>query len=265
MAAGNLFLMYHELELPHRPLCQSEPGYVRYIVPESDFRGQVRFLRDSGLPVMNVTQSFSSKEANGIVLTFDDGCETDLLTAAPILRDAGFSATFYITSGFLGTRGYLLPGQLRELSDAGFEIGCHSMTHPYLDELGPADLKRELVDAKSQLEQMIGRKVDHFSCPGGRWSPQVAETAKQSGYVSVATSRVGRNTLSSDRFALARVAIMRGFGIAEFRGLCTGQGLRQMQMREQARALAKRLLGNTAYDRLRAALLSEKNDANPEV
>jgi len=34
MAASPIvFLMYHELELPGRKLSQSEPGYVRYILP----------------------------------------------------------------------------------------------------------------------------------------------------------------------------------------------------------------------------------------
>lgn len=254
MSSGNLFLMYHELEMPKRPLCQSEPGYVRYIVPEADFRSQVRFLRDSGLPVMNVTQSFSSK-ADAIVMTFDDGCETDLLTAAPILRDAGFQATFYITTGFIGNRGYLLPGQVRDLNDMGFEIGCHSMTHPFLDDLNDSQLQRELGDSKSQLEDMTGRRVDHFSCPGGRSGLKVIAKAKECGYVSVATSRVGRNLVSADRFALARVAVMRGFGLADFRDLCQGQGLRQMQLREQARSLAKRFLGNSAYVKLRALAL----------
>lgn len=261
MTSGNLFLMYHELELPRRPLCQSEPGYVRYIVSEADFRSQIRFLRDSGLPVMNVTQSFEAKE-DGIVLTFDDGCETDLLTAAPILKESSFNATFYITTGFLGTRGYLLPGQLRDLSGRGFEIGCHSMTHPYLDELGTDELKRELRDAKSQLEDIIGRRVDHFSCPGGRWSPRVVEVAKECGYASVATSRVGRNLPTDDRFALARVAIMRGFGLPDFRSLCQGKGLRNMQLREQARGLAKRLLGNSTYDKLRSMALSERSSSS---
>jgi hypothetical protein len=261
MPPGNLFLMYHELELPKRPLCQSEPGYVRYIVPEAAFRSQVRFLRDSKIPIMNVTQSFSSP-AGGIVLTFDDGCETDVLTAAPILRDAGFNATFYITTGFLGTRGYLLPGQLRELSNLGLEIGCHSMTHPYLDELDNTALHRELGDAKTQLEDMTGRSVDHFSCPGGRWSPRVVEVAKQCGYTSVATSRIGRNAPTDNRFSLARVAIMRGLSISDFRSLCQGQGLKQMQFREQTRAFAKRFLGNSAYDKLRALVLSDSRSPN---
>ena len=37
-----------------------------------------------------------------MTITFDDGCETDLLVAAPILRQAGFNATFFITWGRLG-------------------------------------------------------------------------------------------------------------------------------------------------------------------
>jgi hypothetical protein len=262
MSPANLFLMYHELELPRRPLCQSAPGYVRYIVSEADFRRQVGFLRESGLPVMDVTQSFAST-GDGIVMTFDDGSETDLLTAAPILREAGFHATFYVTTGFLGSRGYLLPGQVRELNDMGFEIGCHSMTHPYLDDVNDSQLQCELGDAKSQLEDMTGRKVDHFSCPGGRSSPRVFEKARECGYVSVATSRVGRN-LVSDRFALARVAIMRDLGLEDFRHLCQGQGLRQMQLREQARSLAKRFLGNSGYDKLRAMVLGENRGPSPK-
>ena len=31
-----LYLMYHELETPGRPLCHSEPGYVRYILADAD-------------------------------------------------------------------------------------------------------------------------------------------------------------------------------------------------------------------------------------
>jgi hypothetical protein len=34
------FLMYHELELAGRKLCQSEPGYVRYILPLEAFRSR---------------------------------------------------------------------------------------------------------------------------------------------------------------------------------------------------------------------------------
>jgi peptidoglycan/xylan/chitin deacetylase (PgdA/CDA1 family) len=125
-----------------------------------------------------------------------------------------------------------------------------------LDELETAGLDQEIAGSKTRIEGIIGRKVDHFSCPGGRWSPQVLDTARRAGYVSVATSRVGRNTASTDPFTLARVAVMRDMGIGAFQNLCLGHGLRQMRLREQARGMAKRFLGNSAYDRLRTLLLS---------
>jgi peptidoglycan/xylan/chitin deacetylase (PgdA/CDA1 family) len=37
---------------------------------------------------------------------------------------------------------------VREFDAQGFEIGCHSMTHPYLSDLSEPELKREIVDAK---------------------------------------------------------------------------------------------------------------------
>jgi hypothetical protein len=40
--------MYHELELPGRKLCQSEPGYVRYILSLEAFRGQMAWLKEQG-------------------------------------------------------------------------------------------------------------------------------------------------------------------------------------------------------------------------
>ena len=46
--SGIVFLMYHELELPARPLCQSEPGYVRYILPQESFRSRVNWLVQNG-------------------------------------------------------------------------------------------------------------------------------------------------------------------------------------------------------------------------
>ena len=38
MASQIVFLMYHELEMPGRALCQREPGYTRYVLPLDDFR-----------------------------------------------------------------------------------------------------------------------------------------------------------------------------------------------------------------------------------
>lgn len=255
MASGVPYLMYHELELPGRPMCDSEPGYVRYVLGADDFRAQMDALKTAGIRGISVSQALASPRSGTVVLTFDDGSETDLITAAPILRDAGFNATFYITSGFVGRPGYLTPGQLRELSDSGFEIGCHSMTHPYLDELSTANLQREIAAAKLTIENIIGRAVEHFSCPGGRWSPEVVEVARSNRYRSVATSRIGLNTSNTDPFCLARIAVMRGTRLDRFERLARGRGFWKMQLKDFTRSASKRVLGNTYYDRIRARLL----------
>src|SRR5271169_4948976 len=152
MAAPSIvFLMYHELELAGRKLCQSEAGYVRYILALETFRNQMAWLRDSGWRGLSVSEALRYPAEPSVCITFDDGCETDLIAATPVLREFGFNATLYLTAGFLGTPGYLNAGQVRDLDAQGFQIGCHSMTHPYLSDLSEAELKREILDAKIKI------------------------------------------------------------------------------------------------------------------
>jgi peptidoglycan/xylan/chitin deacetylase (PgdA/CDA1 family) len=253
-----VYLMYHELELPGGRLCQNEPGYVRYIVSAADFRAQMQWLKSNGWQGMNVTQALSHFPGPGVALTFDDGCETDLITAAPLLRELGFRATSYITVGFLGKPGYLTPAKVRELSESGMEVGCHSLTHPYLTDLPEELLRAEIADAKKALEQMTGKPVDHFSCPGGRWSHRVAAVAREAGYRSVATSRAEANSSATGPFCLGRVAVMRGTSLEAFQEICKGRGLWKLQFGEWSRSTAKLVLGNAVYDRIRSRMLSRQ-------
>jgi peptidoglycan/xylan/chitin deacetylase (PgdA/CDA1 family) len=257
--------MYHEIEVPGRALCQSEPGYVRYIVRESNFREQMQSLQQLGYRGLSVSEALQYPAAPAVAITFDDGCETDLLIAAPLLKNAGFGATFYITVGFMGNRGYLNATQLRELSDLGFNIGCHSMTHPYLSDLDEPGLRSEIAVPKEKLEQVTGRPVEHFSCPGGRWNDRVAEVAREAGFKSVATSRNSANSARTDPYSLGRVAIMRDTDQSRFANICRGRGLWRLRVSDFTRTAVKRVMGNAGYDTLRAALLRRKNNSPPLV
>jgi len=253
-ARGAVCLMYHEIELPGRELCDSDPGYAKYAVNINDFREQMQFLKNSGSPGINVSQMLSNP-GGGVALTFDDGCETDLITVTPILKDLGFSATFYITVGFLGTRGFMSRQQARELAQSGMEIGCHSLTHPFLSDLDENGLRREITDAKHQLEDITGVSIRHYSCPGGRWDERVVDIAKQAGYESVATSEIGLNNFGTDAYSLFRIAVTREVTISNFAAICSGSGLWSRALKNRSLQIAKKMMGNSAYNRLRAALL----------
>src|SRR5580658_9524852 len=77
------FFMYHELELPERALCNADPGYVRYVVPAPMFEAHVARLRAAGFRGVSVGEALSDADSSPrAAITFDDGCETDLLHAA---------------------------------------------------------------------------------------------------------------------------------------------------------------------------------------
>jgi peptidoglycan/xylan/chitin deacetylase (PgdA/CDA1 family) len=254
-----VLLMYHELELPARPLCRTEPGYVRYVVTCSNFQAQMNWLSQAGWRGLTLTETLKFEGGKAVAITFDDGSETDVTVAAPVLKEYGFGATIYVTAGFLGNQGYMSAAQLRQLSENGFEIGSHSMTHRYLPELDDADLHGELLQSKFRLEEIVGKPIRHFSCPGGRYSRRVASLAREAGYDTVANSRPRANTRSSDHYALGRVAIMRGTGLGAFQSICDGRDLWKIELRDYIRGAAKRVLGNRLYDSVRdRALLKSR-------
>ena len=128
------------------------------------------------------------------------------------------------------------------------------MTHPHLTDIDEAGLRYEISEAKARLEQIVGKPVEHFSCPGGRYDCHVSEVVRHAGFRSMATSRIHANSASTDRFALGRVAIMRGTNLGAFGRLCEGIH-RWPRIRQKCTDAAKQLLGNGLYDRARLNML----------
>lgn len=260
MTRAIAFLMYHELELPGGELCDHSAGYRRYVVSQDNFKSQLAMIESNGWRGWNVSEALQVMNAEheteqGLCITFDDGCATDLSAAAPLLLEKKFNATFYITVDHLGKRGYLTKTALQELTSLGFEIGSHSMSHRHLNDLGFNDLTVELGESKKKLEDMTGASVRHFSCPGGRVDGRVEQIAHETGYDSVVTSRIGLNTRMTNRYGLARLAVKENTSTATLARLCQGQGLFLSQAQNAALSAAKRVLGNSFYERVRAAAL----------
>ena len=259
---GIPYLMYHEIEVAGRPIVQNTPGYVRYVISEKEFSDQLEWLAGAGFEGVNVTTAIGTTPTTQkmVAITFDDGCETDLLAAAPLLKRYSFNATFYLVAGFLDRPGFLTTSQVRSLKDLGFEIGSHSMTHSYLRQLNDIQLRAEIFESKDRLEQVTGSKVDHFSCPGGRWDSRVSELAREAGYVSVATSEIGTNSDKSDPYHLLRLAILRGTSQESFSSMCRGEGLALRRIKSAILDGAKDFLGDSTYDRLRTRVLGRAQE-----
>jgi len=109
-----------------------------------------------------------------VSITFDDGYESTYTEAFPILKKYGYSATVYVITDLVGKPGYMTREQLRELADAGWEIGSHTTSHPHLTELTPCEVELELATSKAWLAG-AGFKVESFATPYGEYNDEVLE------------------------------------------------------------------------------------------
>ena len=98
--------------------------------------------------------------------------------------------------------------QLRELADGGISIGAHTLTHPILARVEqPAEVEREIVQSKTEIEREIERPVELFAYPNGL--PEdinpVSVDCVRAHFKAAVTAVSGLNGPGSDLHALLRL------------------------------------------------------------
>jgi peptidoglycan/xylan/chitin deacetylase (PgdA/CDA1 family) len=248
-------LMYHALAAEDGSCAGAD---AHYAIPAGRFRRQVESLRDEGLLPGNV---LSLRRAGPSALgcpafTFDDGHASNAL-AAEILAECGGSADFFVNPSTVGRAHNLSWDALRQMAAAGMSIQSHGQTHRYLDDLPPDEVRAELRDSKREIEDRLGRSVDVFAPPGGRMGPGFAAVAREAGYSTVCSSRVGLWSVEKSSVEVPRLAVLHSTSDAQWQRWVT-QDKREMArcvLRHQVLTTGKRLLGNRRYDKLRQGLL----------
>lgn len=78
-----------------------------------------------------------------------------------ILERHDIKATFFV----LGWTAEKFPNLVKEISDQGHEIGCHSYSHQLVYNLSPDEFRKDTQKAKDILEQLAARKVRGYRAP----------------------------------------------------------------------------------------------------
>jgi len=96
--------------------------------------------------------------------------------------------------------------ELRELSDAGHEIGSHGRSHQILTQVDVDDgmLESEVRGSRCVLEDGLGRPVSTFCYPNGDASDREAEAVAKAGYTCAVTVDPGSNGPGVDPYRLRR-------------------------------------------------------------
>ena len=205
-------LAYHSLD---------KSGSVISLSPEI-FRYQMEFLHSRGYRVYTVSKYIKFIKEGGeitrpaVVLTFDDGFANFLTAAAPVLREYGYRGTIYVPANFIGRRSdftslvdltILSGNEIRHLSEEGFEIGSHSLSHSNLTALALDQARNEVVRSKEILEDLTGKEVRTFCYPRGDYNREIVELVKAAGYQSAVSLRPGNRNAAEDLYILNRITI----------------------------------------------------------
>lgn len=211
-------LCYHNVaEAP-----EDAPYKLLYVSPGS-FARQLWTLHRLGLRGVSTSEGIA-RLGNGtsrgcVVLTFDDGYADTLATAAPLLKQYGFTATCYVVSGAVGTYNHWdaahararKPLMSREQLDrwlaAGMEVGSHSISHPRLHELPPDLAQHEIAASRAALHDLLGVPIEHFAYPFGAFTADVVAWVRSAGYSSGMTVVPGIARACDDRLRLPRMLV----------------------------------------------------------
>jgi peptidoglycan/xylan/chitin deacetylase (PgdA/CDA1 family) len=117
-----------------------------------------------------------------ITTSWDDGHELDLRLASELAAQ-GIAGTFYVAphSRELPESRRLGETAMHELAE-GFEIGAHTLTHPRLPELAEDAARREIIEGKDAVENMLGRPVTSFCYPYGAYSEKHPAMVRAAGF-----------------------------------------------------------------------------------
>jgi peptidoglycan/xylan/chitin deacetylase (PgdA/CDA1 family) len=237
--------------------CSPPPGQTPeegfYDVSERMFELYLDVITEAGLETLT-SHGLDSKMSNdAVTISFDDGRESDCVSAMPALVQRGMRGVFFVVTDWIGTPGYMNPAQVREMVKHGQDIQIHGKTHRFLTDLDDSSLRHELIAAKGTLEDLIGSAVTALSYPGGRGDKRVHAIAREVGFQQIYSSRPGWYVTGMTE--IPRMVVHHDTGVAEVEAYMAGSlgpVIRQM-VRYYGGRILRNLLGAGGYAKLKTS------------
>lgn len=209
-------LFYHRVADEHpNSWTISRAAFQRHV----DYCSQYLDFVDLAEVQRRVQMAVSSTPA--ISFTFDDGYADNMEFALPLLIERGIPCTYFVTTSHVRS-GKPFPHdshagtplkvntvrQVQDAAAAGVEIGCHACTHVDFSQLAKIEtIRREVVDGKDQVEQMIGKPVRYFAFPYGlpeHLTQAAIDVVYEAGFAGFCSAFGGYNLPGRDAFHIRR-------------------------------------------------------------
>jgi len=120
-----------------------------------------------------------------VVLTFDDAPASQYAVVAPMLKEFGFGATFFVCEfqpNFTDSTLYMNWRQIQELDKMGFEIANHTHTHANVSKLNQQEFNEQLTYIEQKCDSLDIAKPTNFAYPGYGLNSIALEYLQDKGY-----------------------------------------------------------------------------------
>jgi peptidoglycan/xylan/chitin deacetylase (PgdA/CDA1 family) len=206
-------LMYHVIN--PAPAGAPFPGLY---VSASEFAAQVQALASAGFHAVTLDQlraywqdGASLPPGKPIVLSFDNGYQSQYTNALPVLRRMGWVGDENIQlSGLPPSQGGLSQTQIRGLIAAGWELDTQGYSHAELTALDAGELEYQIAGARKLIQQRYGVPVNWFCYPSGHYDANVVAEVKAAGFVGSTTVIPGWAGPQSEPYRLPRLRVLGG-------------------------------------------------------
>ncbi len=206
-------LMYHVIA----PAPAGAPFPGLYVAPE-EFAAQMRALKDAGWTSVTLDEldaywrrGVSLPPGKPIVVSFDNGYQSQFTKALPVLRSLGWVGDENIQlTGLPPSQGGLGEGEVRGLIAAGWELDTQGISHADLITLDAQQLQEQVAGARATLERRYDVPVNWFCYPSGHYDATVIAEVKAAGFKGSTTVVPGWAAPDGDRYRLPRLRVLGG-------------------------------------------------------
>ena len=217
-------LMYHYISIPPE---DADVYRTDLSVSPDNFRAQMQYLADNGhtpIDFYTLSRAITNHEQlppKPVLLTFDDGYLDNYENAYPILREFGFTATFFIPTEFIDTNraGYMTWPMIEEMAANGHRFEPHSRSHPDLRERDNDYLIWEILGPQETLAYHIGYTPRYFAYPSGRYDDNVLAMMAHLDFWGAVTTYAAAEQGFNNRYEWPRLRIRYNTPLGEFADL----------------------------------------------
>jgi peptidoglycan/xylan/chitin deacetylase (PgdA/CDA1 family) len=120
----------------------------------------------------------------------------------------------------------LMPLSMTQLQDLGrspwVTIGAHTHGHELLDQLPPDAAWQTMAHSRQLLQSWTGLPIRHFAYPNGNYNADLASQARDLGFASAFTTRIGLWVGDNDLYQLPRIPVGRYDDLSRFKWALLG-------------------------------------------